>query len=146
MYSGFTADRSELFDLSDFQEMPNTSDHPPQLSDTILPQRAFDLVRVAVDDSRMPGDDYLACIYDATLFNSKVYFDAVGVLSLGGLKKCNLDERAWDRYQMRARLGWKGTDSLHDTLLLLDGNPRPSFDVDGFLKANPGWESHMEKR
>ena len=136
IYSGFEGAASNLFDTSDFDV---------RTTDRIIPNEAFDRIRNAIDDRNQRGiKDNPLCLYEG--LNTEDYYDAVYLLALGGWKKIDLDDEDWERYLHRKRSNWRGTDSLHDALLLIKKDPREAFDMRRFLSKCKHWSAlHMTR-
>ena len=145
IYSGFEGVASNLFDPSDFDVRTTATFDTTGLTDRIIPDEAFDRIRNAIDDRDQRGvKDNPLCLYEG--LNTEDYYDAVYLLALGGWKKIDLDDEDWERYLQRKRSNWRGTDSLHDALLLIKKDPREAFDMRRFLSKCKHWSAlHMTR-
>ncbi|XP_065066524.1 uncharacterized protein LOC135692361 [Rhopilema esculentum] len=50
-----------------------------------------------------------------------------------------------ERFQRRRRLSWKKPDSMYDAWLLIEGTPRPEFDIKLFSETFPRWEELLRE-
>ena len=115
----------------------------------LVPQEAIDHAVVEADKNE--GIFYNALAFDHPLYDctSSVpddeYMRKVYLLATGEWKKLNLKQEAFEAYNMRERIDWKGPDTVYDALLVSVNKTRSWFPYQKFVKKFPDWEKRRDE-